>query len=311
MLYVNQPLPTHLCQSPLWQKFRKEMGYEVHKVGSLYLTIHPTPLGKVGYCPKPQLAQLDWESFAAFGRQQNCLHIKVDSPQTENEKSLEEAAKRYPLKLTQPIFAQETIFLDLTQSEEKLLEKMDSKTRYNVRLAQKKGVVITEKVDEASLKAFLTLQKETAKRQRFYLHPDCYYQKAWQILHPANMAHLLLATTQGQTAAAWMLFNYAGVLYYLYGGSDDSYRSLMPNNLMMWEAIKLGKRLGCQLFDLGGINTEPEHPWAGLTRFKMGFGGQLVKFPPSYDLVIRPAPYRMFRIADRLRWSWLDFKRRF
>lgn len=310
MLNTNQPLPTHLCQSPLWQEFRRRLGYQVVEVGGLYFSLHPTPLGNVGYCPKPNLEKIDWAALTKAGKESGCLHIKIDSPNTLNSESWEKIRRQSPnLVKTKPTFAQETIFIDLTLSEEELLTKMEQKTRYNVRLAEKRGVKVEEVTDPQSLLAFLTLQKQTASRQGFYLHLDRYYQTLWELMQPEGVAHLLVAKVNHEICAAWMLFTYEKVLYYLYGGSSDQYQNLMPNNLLVWEAMKLGRRLGGELFDLGGINTDPHHPWAGLTRFKLGFGGQVVQFPPSYDLVLSPFKYRAFRLADALRWQWLNLRR--
>ncbi|MDP2874093.1 MAG: peptidoglycan bridge formation glycyltransferase FemA/FemB family protein [bacterium] len=310
MLNPNQPLPVHLCQSPLWQEFRRRLGYQVVEVDGLYFSLHPTPLGNVGYCPKPNPEKIDWAALTKAGKESGCLHIKIDSPNTLDSESWEKIRRQdQNLTKTKSTFAQETIFINLTVSEEELLTKMEQKTRYNVRLAEKRGVRVEEANDAATFSTFLTLQKETAARQHFYLHPDRYYQTLWELTQPEGVAHLLVAKVNQKICAAWMVFAYAKVLSYLYGGSSDQYQNLMPNNLLVWEAMKLGKRLGCELFDLGGINTDPHHPWAGLTRFKLGFGGQVVKFPDSYDLVLNPLKYRLFRAADQLRWWWLNFRR--
>lgn len=303
-------LPTHLCQSPLWQEFRRRLGYQVVEASGLYFSLHPTPLGNIGYCPKPNPERTDWAALTTAGRESGCLHIKMDSPNTLDAEAWERIHRQGSnLAETKPTFAQETIFIDLTLSEEELLTKMEQKTRYNVRLAEKRGVRVEEATDAAAFPTFLNLQKETATRQHFYLHPDRYYQTLWELMQPEGIAHLLVAKVNQEICAAWMVFAYAKVLYYLYGGSSDQYQNLMPNNLLVWEAMRLGKRLGCELFDLGGINTDPHHPWAGLTRFKLGYGGQVVKFPPSYDLVLNPLTYRLFKTADRLRWWWLNFRR--
>ncbi len=287
------------------------MGYEVRRAGELYFTLHPSPLGPVGYCPKPQVEKINLELLTAAGEKDGCIHIKIDSPNTPKPEEMLILIKQSSnLRETKPTFAQETIFLDLTQPEERLLEQMSQKTRYNVRLAQKKGVRIKEASDPKDFQYFLALQRKTAAKQRFYLHPDNYYQTLYELMQPAGKAHLLLATVEEEPCTAWLLFSHNAVLYYMYGGSSEKYHSLMPNNLMMWEAIKLGQRLGCELFDLGGINSDPKHHWAGVTRFKKGYGGRVVKFPPSYDLILKPWRYRLFLIADKVRWMYLNFRRR-
>jgi len=312
MLSKNQPLSIHFCQSPLWQEFRRRMGHQVAAAGDLYFSLHPTPLGNIGYCPKPNPEKIDWEKLAATAKEHNCLHLKLDSPHTLDLETWENklaSAKNLRLKKTEPTFAQETVFLDLTKNEEELLQQMEPKTRYNVRLAQKRGVTVRESQDAKGFSTFLTLQKTTAARQHFYLHPDHYYHTLWEVTQPEGVSHLLVAEINRKIISAWWFFHWEGVLYYFYGGSSEEHQNLMPNNLIVWEAIRLGQSLGCRLFDLGGINTDPHHRWAGLTRFKLGFGGQVVKFPGSYDAVFKYIPYKLFRITDKARWFWLNLKR--
>jgi len=105
-----------------------------------------------------------------------------------------------------------------------------------------------------------------------------------------------------------MLFSHNGVFYYPYGGSSDRLQNLFPSNLLGWEAIKLGKELGCHTFDMWGAANDPNDqsdPWWGFTNFKLKFGGQLVSFMDSYDFVVNDKIYKMFNLANNLRWKIL------
>ena len=292
----------HICQSPEWGEVKTKIGTPAVRVGEVQFTLHKVPLlpFNVGYCPKVDVEKIDWEKLKVAGKEHNCIFIKIES---------NEAVSRDDIKKAKPIFATQTILLDLTKPEEELLVSMKQKTRYNVRLAQKKGVVVEERNDEESLEIFLKLQKETVKRQGFFVHPDSYYRTVWEVLRPKGMAHLLIAQVENTPVVAWLLLKYQDTLYYPYGGSSTEFKKYMASNLMMWEAIKLGKKLGCKTFDVWGATDDKTDPWYGFTRFKLGYGGQLVSFPGAYDLVLKPVWYKVFILADKLRWLLLNLCR--
>lgn len=304
----------HIVQSPEWGEVKTKIGTPAVRSGKVQFTLHKVPFlpFNVGYCPKVDIEKIDWEGLKAAAKKHRCIFVKLEPNQPFNHLTIQ------PLRPSKPIFATQTILLDLTKSEEDLLANMKQKTRYNVRLAEKKGVVVEERNDPEALEIFLKLQKETAKRQGFFVHPDSYYRTVWEVLHPKGMAYLLVASVEhalGNHATmqpcnhsvplvAWMLLRYKNILYYPYGGSSVEHRKFMPSNLMMWEAIKLGKRLGCKVFDLWGATDDKNDPWYGFTRFKLGYGGQLVSFPGAYDLVLNSLLYYPFILADKLRW-WI------
>jgi len=185
------------------------------------------------------------------------------------------------------------------------------KTRYNIRLAQRKGVKIIEDSSEKAFEQYWQLMKETTKRQKFFAHNKTYHQKMWQTMQPAGIAHLLKATYQNKTLATWILFTFNKVLYYPYGASSHQHRNVMASNLIMWEAIRFGKKEGCQTFDLWGTpgpNPKPNDPWYGFHRFKMGYSPQIIEFIGTYDLVLKPHLYQFYKLADKLRWKLLRLK---
>ena len=127
----------------------------------------------------------------------------------------------------------------------------------------------------------------------------------WQYLKPAGIAHLLTATYRGEVITAWILFVWKDFLYYPYGASTDKYKNVMANNLMMWEAICLGRSLGLKTFDLWG-----REEGKGFTRFKEGYNPKVIEFIGSWDLVINKPLYYLYRIAEGLRWKFLRLKAR-
>ncbi|KKU17563.1 MAG: FemAB family protein, partial [Candidatus Woesebacteria bacterium GW2011_GWC2_45_9] len=200
------------------------------------------------------------------------------------------------------LFTPTTFLIDLTKSEDELLASFHSKTRYNIRLAQKQGVSVTEDNSDSAFEKYLSLTEETAKRQGFYAHSKKYHRLMWEQLKPAGIAHLLVAKYKGEIITAWILFVWRDFLYYPYGASTDKYKNVMSNNLMMWEAIRFGKKLGLSTFDLWG-----REEGKGFTRFKEGYNPKVVEFLGTWDLITSPL-YYLYRFMELLRWAILRAK---
>ncbi|MEK7610841.1 MAG: peptidoglycan bridge formation glycyltransferase FemA/FemB family protein [Patescibacteria group bacterium] len=308
-------LTPHICQSGQWGQFKTLMGTPAIQANGVQFTVHRIPKTpwSIGYAPRTDPDQIDYKALYLAGQRNNCLYIKIEP---------NAIAGTYPTpsncRPSKAIFAPQTILLELTATAEELLASMHPKTRYNLNLAQRKGVRVVLAEGEKDVAEFIRLQKETAARQKFFLHPDSYYKTVFKSLHPEGMAYLLLAKISNQsdsrepdtTIAAWMLFRYGETLYYPYGGSDYEHRQLMASSLLMWEAIQLGKKIGCRIFDMWGACTDPEDPWYGFTRFKLGFGGKVINFTPTFDLVINPLLYPLITKADKLRWLFLKALKR-
>jgi len=133
----------------------------------------------------------------------------------------------------------------------------------------------------------------------------------WQTLFPTGISHLLTATLKEKTLVCWIVFTFNKTLYYPYGASSRQYKNLMASNLMMWETIKLGKKMNCQTFDLWGSlgpNPDPKDPWYGFHRFKEGYNPKLVEFIGTFDLVLNQPIYKLYCLADNLRWKFLKIK---
>jgi lipid II:glycine glycyltransferase (peptidoglycan interpeptide bridge formation enzyme) len=185
---------------------------------------------------------------------------------------------------------------------------MHSKHRYNLGLAQRKGVSVKRAETLEDFEVFYKLLADTAVRQKYYIHPKSYYQKIWEILHPAGICHILTASYENEALASWMLFTYDGVLYYPYGGSSEKNKNVFASTLVAWEAIKLGKEKGCEVFDMWGAAEDPENtkdPWYGFTNFKLKFGGEFVEYINSYDFVVNKILYNFFNLAQTIRWNIL------
>lgn len=297
----------HPLQSIEWEKFRKETGVKTIRVLGQLVTIHQIPYMpfSIGYLPKGPLPDKKLiDELKKVGKQENFVFIQLEPNEIKSSKlKIQNELK----PAAHPLFTKYTFILDLTKNEDELLKNMHPKTRYNIRVAQKHGVEVVEDNSDEAFEEYLRLTKETTQRQGFFAHSEKYHRLMWNTLK-GKIAHLFLAKHKGKTLVAWIVFVYGNIIYYPYGASSSEHREVMASNLMMWDVIKWGKKKGLKNFDMwGALGPEPnEHdPWYGFHRFKQGYGGKLVEFVGSYDLVINPFIYELYKIADKLRWMFL------
>ncbi len=310
---------THVIQSWEWGEFRKSLGLPLLRYGifqkdqlvsAFQMTLHRIPYTKyyVGYLPKGPLPDKRLaEALEQIGKEHHCAFIKVEPNVTIGDTPLYAIHPKF-IPSPKPLFTKHNFVLDLTKSEEELLKQMHQKTRYNVRVAQKHGVVVEERTDDEAFEVYSKLYFETTRRQNYHGHDVAYHQKVWQQMRDAKMGHIIIAyyTPPGQKKpiplTAWMLLRFKDTLYYPYGGSSIEYREVMANNLVAWEAIKLGKKLKCTSFDLWGAlgpNPDPKDPWIGFHKFKQGYGGELKEYIGTYDLIFNSMLYWAFTSIDR------------
>lgn len=318
----------HPVQAWEWGEFKKNTGVEVVRIGcfeknhlrkAFQLTFHSIPKTSltVGYFakgPAPDTSML--EVLVDLGKKKNAVFIKLE-PNTlknESENKIDELENKFNLVKGRVVFTPYTFLIDLAKSEEELLASMKAKTRYNLHLAERQGVKVGEDNSTKAFEMYLKLTRETSRRQGFYAHDEEYHRLMWEILQPAGIAHLLTATWKDRFLVTWIVFVFKNVLYYPYGASNSEYRNLMASNLIMWEAIKFGKKSGCERFDLWGSlgpDADKKDPWYGFHKFKEGYGGKLVEFLGTYDLVVNPQLYPIYKMTDAVRWKFLRFVSRF
>jgi lipid II:glycine glycyltransferase (peptidoglycan interpeptide bridge formation enzyme) len=183
--------------------------------------------------------------------------------------------------------------IDLTQNEDDLLGAMKQKTRYNTRLAARKGVgVRAAGIDDLDL--LYRLYEFTARRDGFPIRPLDYYHRAWGAFMQAGLAHALVAEYQGTALAHIILFRFGQRAWYFYGASSDEERQRMPTYALQWAAIQWAKDQGCMVYDLWGAPDDfddPRDPLAGVHRFKAGLGGRVVRHIGAWDYPARPGLY--------------------
>lgn len=214
----------------------------------------------------------------------------------------------------------DTVFVDVAPSEESILAAMKPKWRYNIRLAEKKGVVVEDAGIEG-IPEFYELYRATSARDRIALHPRAYYSRLFSLAAEQKAAEregspdlrLWIARHEGQALAAIVTLFRGEDAVYLYGASSDEKRNLMPAYALQWAAMRAAKAAGCRRYDLFGIppSDDPNHAMAGLYRFKTGFGGAIAHRAGSWDFPLRPLAYSGFRAVERARaWYFKDFKKR-
>lgn len=319
----------HPLQSWEWGEFKKKTGLIVERVGTyekskltqaLQVTFHPVPfLNKnVGYFPKgsmPDTTQL--ATLKDLAQKNNAIFIKIE-PNVAQKVGSQSAHKNVTKFLIEngcvpgkPLFTKYTFQLDLTRPEEILFKNLASKTRYNINLAYKKGVRIFENTSAEGMEQYIEILKETTKRQGFYAHSPDYFRHMWEKLGTSGNLRIFNAVYEDQVLTCWIMFIFNGIIYYPYGSSRSIHRDVMANNLMMWEMIKLGKKEKCSMLDMwGSLGPEPDknHQWYGFHKFKMGYGGDLVEFLGTYDYVVDPPLYQIFKIGDNIRWKLLKIR---
>jgi lipid II:glycine glycyltransferase (peptidoglycan interpeptide bridge formation enzyme) len=313
----------HLLQSWAWGELKAGFGWRVQRlaVGDacaqvLYRRL-PAGLGTLAYVPKGPL--VDYEDLASFrvllegiqslARQQGAIALKIE-PDEEDNPALTQKLKSLGFRPSpQAVQPRRTILVALGAEPDELLGRMKSKTRYNVRLAGRKGVTIRPG-DESDLPAFYRLMETTAQRDGFGIHAQAYYEAAHRLFVPCGQGNLLLAEYDGQLLAGLVVLAaaYGTTACYMYGASSDEHRNLMPTYLLQWAAMLWAREQGYRVYDLWGVPDEDEETleagftqrsdglW-GVYRFKRGFGGRLARSVGAWDLVYSPLRYRLYAMV--------------
>lgn len=292
-------IATHPLQTSAWAAFRRSWGNEVLETKYGIITLHKIPFlnYKIGIFEKggtPTKEML--KDLKKIGYENKLIFIKLE-PNIIKSDRLIELVKSCGAVPGKTLFTPTTFWIDLTPSEENLMKSFSSKTRYNIRLAIRNGVVVKEDNTDKAFSRYLELTRETVTRQGFFAHTEKYHRLMWQVLKNANIAHLLTAEFDGKIITTWILFAWKDFLYYPYGASTEKYKNVMANNLMMWEAIKFGKKLGLTTFDLWGREIGK-----GFTKFKEGYNPRVIEFLGTWDLVISKPLYNLYKALEKFRW---------
>jgi peptidoglycan pentaglycine glycine transferase (the first glycine) len=286
-----------ILQSFEWGEFHRSLGLTVHEfAGEDFTNLaveFPLPMKKKYlYCARGPLGNVQsaLDNLKNLKQDRSIVFARIEPPQALG---LPRAVKD-----TQPT---NNWVLNLEKTEQELLLGMKPKTRYNINLAERKGVTV--RVGErADLPVVWTLFMETAARNGFRLHPQDYYWKMFDALAPYNLK-ILIAEYKHQPVAGMLLTVFGDSATYLHGGSSNQFKPVMAPYLLHWHAIKLCQGLRLKTYDFGGVAPEGagDHAWSGISRFKKSFGGFEVVYPGAYDLVFSPIWYNVYKNARSLR----------
>lgn len=283
-------------QSPEWQEVQERLGRQTLRIGSLLVIRHRFLPGLSSlYTPRPSVFPGGfWDDVRRAAASGGDVFCKADPAVAASA-----PPQSVPASSLQPA---ETLLVGCNGDDAALLSAMHPKTRYNIRLAERHGVVVRsiDPANRAAFETFLQLLRETARRERFSLHPLAHYRALAAVQNKEFANVLFTAEFKGWPLAAAFVNFYrpTAAATYLHGGSTRTHRNLMAPHLLHWRIIQAARKRGCALYDLGGVDAAR---WPGLTRFKEGFGGRVVVFPPSYDVVFRPLLYRYYRLQRTLR----------
>lgn len=300
----------HVLQSASWGKLKAEFGWSVVQVVSgnagAQILFKKLPLGlSIAYIPKGPVGKgwrELWPEIDRLCRGHRAVFLKVEPDLFEPQDQQLAGELDGFVKSDHNIQPRQTIVIDLSGSEEDWLSRMKQKTRYNIRLAQKKEVEIRE-IDD--LRVFQDLMEVTGRRDGFGVHSINYYQKAFDLFSPTKQCVLLLAEYKKEPLAALMVFRQGKRSWYFYGASNNAHRNRMPAYLLQWGAMRWARANGCEEYDLWGIPDYPEEQlerefekrsdelW-GVYRFKRGFGGSVLRSSSSWDRVYQPLLYRAY-----------------
>jgi len=323
-------LITHPVQTWEWGIFRQNTGITILRLiieepdnksaYSLTITFHAVPHTgfTVGYLPRgPLLSEHILEELKVFCKKFEALFIRMEPDffcfpgKDESLDSYRSDYISWGLKKGKERFTPYSFLLDVQEERDVLLKNCHKKTRYNIRLAGRKGVEIRKSTNSEALETFCRLMDETTSRQGFYSHGKSYFSAMANQLIPAGFMWFLEAVYENEIITSWIVFKLGNRFYYPYGASSHKHKEVMASNLIMWKAIEEAKENKCHDFDMWGcMGPDPDtsDAWYGFHRFKKSYNPELIEFIGTWDLIINKPGYVLFNLADKLRWSFLRLK---
>lgn len=299
----SHPFSGAFLQSAEWEQLQKAIGRPVWRIEGVLLMRHDMPYGyNYLYCPRPSFAdeksaRVFFENARDIATRERSIFLKVDPVEDFSLQGF----SLHPSSSLQP---QYTRILSLMSPEDQLLRLMHEKTRYNIRLAERRGVVVvkaTHAQKEADIDIFWDLLKKTATRDKFYPHERKYYVALYNTRSENYSCELFFATFQNKVIAAALVNFYtteeSRVATYLHGASLGEHKEVMAPHLLHWRIIQDARNRNFNYYDFWGID---EKKWPGVSRFKSGFGGDVVQYPHSFDIVFRPAYYFLYRTIRKI-----------
>ncbi len=303
-----KPLPEGgLLQSEYWADVLHAEGKDVWQIKNInkevYCTNYKLPLvGKYGYLSRAyNLGAEDIKSVVEEVESKSLGWLRLDIKSSE---LVEDLKRKYTLrKAPHNMQPKQNFIVGIDLSKEELLARMKSKTRYNVRLAQKRGVKIIVSRDKKYIDKFIDLVEQTAKRKGVSFHQREHYEQMFKAI-PEDILKLYVAKYEGEVIATNIISFYRGMATYLHGATSNNHRNAMAPFLLQWQAMLDAKERGINYYDLGGVFPESnEGGQQGITRFKIGFSPKTKPFKTvgSYDIVLNKWKYWLYRLLQKIK----------
>ncbi len=307
----------HVLQAWEWGEFKAKYGWTPRRLlffdkgvvlAAAQVLRRPLPRTPFGIMYVPKGPALDYSEtgllenvlaeLEQYARRERAIFIKADPDIRVGTTAAAVLPARGWRFSDEQIQYRNTVTLDLAKSEEELLAAMKPKWRYNIRLAEKKGVRV-EAGSEEDLQPYYDMYAETSARDGFLIRPFSYYRDVWMAFLHANLAHLLIARVGDENIAGILLFRLGKRAWYFYGASRNTHRDLMPNHLLQWEGIRWAREQGCTEYDFWGApnKLDESEPMYGVYKFKMGFGGEFVERVGAYDYVVNSLLYYLYAVV--------------
>lgn len=313
----------HFAQSVLWAKLKSEWKFEAVIVrneggeieGTMGILIRRVPIFKAAmmYSPRGPVCDVHnkevmsklFDGANALAKKYKAYILKVDPDvksddteflaickeigltEPENSKNFEGIQPRYVFRL----------YLE-GRNEDELMASFHQKTRYNIRVAIKKGVTVKQ-ADLSEISKFHKIMLETGLRDNFVIRTESYFRKMFECL--GDHARLYMAYLDGEAIAGTIAIHYGNKVWYLYGASSNAHRNVMPNFLLQFEMIKWAVEVGADIYDFRGVSGDisEDNPLYGLYRFKKGFNGEFTEFTGEMRIIYRPALNGFLKFAEK------------
>ena len=315
--FVKQNAPDGgFLQSWQWGDFQATVGRPVVRLALtsdegifravIQLIKYDLPLGKCYfYAPRGPvgITEADAPEFRLLIREakklakkNGAVFVKMDPPWPDTPET-RNILKNLGFDFAGEVQPKSSLVMDLTQDDEKIMAQMKSKTRYNIKVAQKHCIQIDE--GASYFQDFWKLTQKTAKRDHIKSHSKKYYQEMVKVLGEAGILRLIVAKYEEKVVAANIMIIFGKWCIYLHGASDHEYRDKMVPYLLQWEGITMGKFRWCEHYDFGGAN---EAKWPGVTRFKVGFAPQteLTEYVGAWNISVDAFGYLYYRIIKKI-----------
>jgi len=323
--FLENNKKSHFLQSPEWAKVKTDWKHEMIVIeengeikGTMSILLRKVPVFNryIMYAPrgfvcnehdKETLKKLT-EKAKEIAKKYKAFIFRLDPDISNTDEEFKKIAEDigYKVKkniknIDQVIQPKYVFRLDLSnKTEEDLLASFNQKTRYNVRLAIKKGVKVRTGTKE-DLKIFYDIMKETGSRDNFFIRPLSYFEHIYDCMSPKHVK-LIIAEHEGNPIAAVMPIMYGNKVWYLYGGSSNKYRNLMPNYLLQYEMMKWGLENNCDIYDFRGVSgfKNENDPQYGVYKFKKGFNPEFVEFVDELYIVFNPVMNCIFNLSQKI-----------